>query len=284
MIGAHLDQQGTLIAPWGKLCEVCGGTGSLFKPFDKKFINYIKCPGRPTEGIYCRDGLGLTLYQDPSTPYFEEMGTGYRVAWYKAGFTRADFIKVKEHWKNTPKFILPEISTPKFIIPERPATEVVQLECERTEMGKLYWKVIGAIEWPFKVIGRRYYRWFGHRGSVRLWTEKLIGTDVRYKTNITTYSADRIVTNKWISKTRKWWEKSFQYGTHHINGDKWWSIQAQTKTNMVEVTWRQNVGWCMTHRVIGRNKGFTVRYHPLIWRIKSGVESHWPAPVFEVIH
>lgn len=279
MQAVHFDAQGTLIAPWGKLCTTCGGTGSVFKPSDKKFIDYIKCPGRPTEGIYCRDGLGLTLYQDPSTPYFQELGTGFNPRWG----SRAAFLAAKEHWKNTPKFVMPERPQNQIKTPDGQVV-VLAKKVEKQPMAKLYWKVINAIEWPFKAIGRQYNRWFGNQGSVRLWTEKLIGTEVQYKTNIATYSAERIVSNKWISKARKWWAKTFQYGTHHINGDKWWTVQVQTKTNLIEVTWRQNVGWCMTRRVIGKKNGFTVRYHPLIWRVKPGMESHWPAPVFEVMH
>lgn len=280
MIGAHFNQQGALIAPWGKLCDVCGGSGSLFKPSDKKFINYIKCSGKPTEGIYCRDGLGLTLYQDPSTFYFEEMGSGYHPSWVKAGTTRADHLKSKEHSVNNPPFIMPERVQQEVRTPDQQKVYIPKEAKKMSPAGKLYWKVINAIEYPFKAIGRQYNRWFGPQGSLRLQTEKLIGTEVQYKPNPVTYSADRIITNKWITL----WRKTFQHGTHHINGDKWWTVQAQTSKNQIELTWRQNVGWCMTHRKIGKRNGFTVRYHPLIWRIKSGMEKHWPAPVWETMH
>lgn len=40
------------------------------------------------------------------SPYAED-ADGWRPAWAKSGFTKADFLKAKAHWAAQPRFVMP---------------------------------------------------------------------------------------------------------------------------------------------------------------------------------
>lgn len=278
-----LDEQCTLIASWGKLCHICGGSGSLFVPTPEKFISYNKCPGDPVNGLYCRAGIIETLKQNPTSAYYEEIGTGYNPRWKQAGYTRRDYLAAKEHWKAMPKYVVPQFMPPISKEVVNPRKEPIIMK--KTLLDKINLAVIDAIEWPFKQVKKQWHRWFNvNNGSIRQEIEQLIGTEVTYTVNHAQYTTNRHVKNKWVELWRKHRFIKIGGGQHVSDKSKWWTIDIRNpKRFAIDLTWRENVGWTLNYWKLGE-KGFCVRKIPLIWRIKENKMQHWPAPVFETMH
>lgn len=274
------DEQQTLMLPWGALCDLCGGSSQILTPGPKP-VNYKPCPGDPSRGFKCVAGLSSNLYQRSVSPYFEEVGTGYRPVWARAGYSREAYLRAEEfHRLAAEKRKVEEAKKAKEPKLETEFVMKTQEVKKMTRLGAIYWKIINAIEYPFRAIGRQYKRWFGVQGSARQWIEKKIGTEVKYKTNHATYSSERIVTNKYLKEVRTFWHRHVQYGNHSINGDPWYTVQYRSKKFMVDLTSRKNVGWDV-HLWVLDKRGMCKEHRPLIWRIRKGKEDFWPAPTFD---